>query len=212
MKKLVIVLAAAMLAAGTSANAQGLSGLLKSVTGSNNAANTVTSLVRAYTGVTDAVSLPGAWVYASPAVSLEGSGVVANVAGTTAASGIEEKMAEYLSKVGIKAGALSFVFNEDLTFTCTVKNVPLNGTWKTLNDGKSVQLQFGKTLKYLSMTGSLVSSAEGCDMLFEASKFLTFLKSALSAAGSASSTVGAMGSLASNYNGMKMGFSLSKKK
>ncbi|MCR5002808.1 MAG: DUF4923 family protein [Bacteroidales bacterium] len=211
MKKLVIVLAAAMFAAGTSANAQGLSSLLKSVTGSSTAANTVTSLVRAYTGVTDAVSLPGSWTYAAPAVSLEGSSTVANVAGTAAASQVEEKMNEYLSKVGIKAGAVSFVFNEDLSFTCTVKNVPLNGTWKTLNDGASVQLQFGKTMKYLSMTGALQSSAEGCDMLFEASKFLTFLKSALSAVGGSSSSVSTISSLASNYSGMKMGFSLSKK-
>ena len=116
------------------------------------------------------------------------------------------------AKVGITKGALGFTFNEDLSFVCTVKSIPVSGTWRMLEDGKTVQLQFGKNMKYLSLTGDLKNSAAGCEMLFEGKKLLGFVKTVLSYVGKQSGTAATVASLAENYNDMKIGFELSKVK
>ena len=119
-------------------------------------------------------------------------------------------MAGYLEKFGLKAGTVQFTFNEDLTFTCTVRGVPLSGTWRTLDDGKSVQLQFGRTLRYLSMTGALNKTLSGCEMLFDGSKFLAFAKNVMSVIGKTGDTAATISGLADSYDKMKIGFKLSK--
>lgn len=222
---LVFIASAVMMLSAVSANAQSLSTIFGAAKAAASSAvsqatgvsestasgifDAVSKAVYAYTGKTDAVSLPGSWSYLGSAIALEGEGTVSALAGTAVSSQIESKINETLTKFGFTAGSVSFVFNEDLTFTCTFRGVPLSGRWKTLNEGASVQLQFGQTMKYLSMTGSLTKTIEGCEMLFDATKFLTFLKTALSMAGQ-SSSVSALSSLANGYKGMKIGFELKK--
>jgi len=191
-------------------SAQGLGSLLGSLGNSSDILGTVSKVVYAYTGNTNAVSLPGNWTYTGSAISLGGDNALTNVAGTAVSSGIESKVDGYLQKVGLKAGVMKFTFNEDLSFTCTIMNVPITGTWRTLDDGKSVQLQFGKTMKFFSMTGSLENTPDGCKMLFNGKKFLSFIKTALAYVGKQNQTAGAISSLAGNYNNMKIGFSLKK--
>ena len=165
--------------AGVNASAQSLGNLLGGLTGGNTDAgsllNSVSNVIYAFTGNTQAVSLPGTWNYGGAAIALSGDNVVSNLAGSAVSSGVESKIDGYLSKIGIAPGAMTFTFNEDLTFVCTIKGIPINGTWRTLEDGNSVQLQFGKTLKFLNLTGSLKKTATGCEVLFQSSKFLTFL-------------------------------------
>ena len=209
MKKFLTVIAASMMLAGA-VSAQNLGGLLGSLGKSSDILGTVSKVVYAYTGNTNAVSLPGNWTYTGSAISLGGDNALSNVAGTAVSSGIEGKVDGYLQQVGLKAGVMKFTFNEDLTFTCTIMNVPITGTWKTLDDGKSVQLQFGKTLKFFNMTGALEGTPRGCKMLFNGKKFLSFVKTALAYVGKQNETAGAISSLAGNYNNMKIGFALKK--
>lgn len=194
-----------------SVQAQSLGNLVSSLAGSSNVANTVSNVIYAYTGNTQAVALPGSWTYTGPAVALGSDNVISNVAGAAASTSVESKISEYLEKVGITGGAVEFTFNEDLTFTCTIKNIPVSGTWRTISDGNKVQLQFGKQMKYLSMTGALSGTLTGCKMLFDGKKFLEFVKKAMTYVGKANTTAAAVSSLAGNYNNMQIGFSLAKK-
>lgn len=200
--------------AGVNASAQSLGSLLGGLTGGNTDAgsllNSVSNVIYAFTGNTQAVSLPGTWNYGGAAIALSGDNVVSNLAGSAVSSGVESKIDGYLSKIGIAPGAMTFTFNEDLTFVCTIKGIPINGTWRTLEDGNSVQLQFGKTLKFLNLTGSLKKTATGCEVLFQSSKFLTFLKTALNYVAKQSSTASTFASLTENYKDMKLGFKLNK--
>lgn len=200
--------------AGVNASAQSLGNLLGGLTGGNTDAgsllNSVSNVIYAFTGNTQAVSLPGTWNYGGAAIALSGDNVVSNLAGSAVSSGVESKIDGYLSKIGIAPGAMTFTFNEDLTFVCTIKGIPINGTWRTLEDGNSVQLQFGKTLKFLNLTGSLKKTATGCEVLFQSSKFLTFLKTALNYVAKQSSTASTFASLTENYKDMKLGFKLNK--
>ena len=211
MKKVYAIIAALSLFAGA-ASAQGLGGLLGALGGASGSdiLDTVSKVVYAYTGNTSAVDLTGNWTYTGSAIKLGSDNTLTNVAGTAVSTGMEQKVNEYLQKVGITSGSMKFTFNEDLTFTCTVKGVPVNGTWKTLDEGTRVQLQFGKTLKYLSMTGSLQKTATGCQMLFEGTKFLKFIKTILQYVGTQNASAGVIGSLAGNYSSMQIGCTLQK--
>ncbi len=211
MKRISIVLAAvAVMFASSTASAQKLSNLLKSVASSD----VVNTVVNTYVPGANSVSLPGSWSYTGAAVSLTSDNTLTNIAGSAVTSGVESKVDEYLQKIGIKSGSFSFTFNEDKTFTCKVFGINLSGTWQLKDDASKVQLQYGKLMKYLSMTGTLSRTTEGCEMLFDADKFLTFIKTALSYAGksssSTSSSTSGLSSLASSYKGMKLGYKLAK--
>lgn len=208
MKNLTILaIAAAMVCMPSVASAQKLSSILKKAASSD----VVNSVINSYVPGANSVSLPGSWTYTGAAVSLTGESVLSNVAGTAVTSGMEDKIDGYLQKIGIKSGSVSFTFNEDKTFTCTIFGLPLNGTWQINDDAKKVTLQYGKVMKYFSMTGTLTRTTEGCEMLFDADRFLSFIKTALSYAGKNSSTANTVSSLTNSYKGMKLGFKLSKK-
>ena len=208
MKKILAIAAAAMLFAGT-ASAQNLGGLLGGL-GSALGNSKLGDTVYGYTGNLNAVSLPGNWTYTGSAISFGGENILSNVAGAAASGTAEAKVDEYLQKIGITAGSMQFTFNEDLTFTCTVKGIPVNGTWQTYDDGKRVKLQFGKTLKFLNLDGSLTNTASGCQMLFNGKKFLAFAKAIMNVVAKQSATASALSSLAGNYNDMQIGVSLRK--
>lgn len=217
MKKIFAVCAASLMMT-VAVSAQGLGGLLGGLTGASSSnggglgdiLNTVTNVVYAFTGQTNTVSLPGNWTYNGAAIALSGDNALANIASTAASGSVESKMDEYLAKIGIKPGAIKFTFNEDLSFVCTVMNIPISGTWRTLEDGQKVQLQFGKVLTFLNMTGTLKPIAGGCEMLFESGKLMEFLKKALAYVAKQNSTASTFSKLADNYDNMQLGFKLAK--
>lgn len=218
MKKILTLLAATVLLAGA-ANAQSLGSILSGVASAASSAagssdsgllGTLSKVIYAYTGKTDAVSLPGSWTYTGPAIALGSDSALSNLAGTAVSSGMESKVEGYLQKVGITSGSIQFTFNEDLTFDCKMKGIPMNGTWRTSDDNSTITLQFGKTFKYLSMTGALKNTATGCEMLFEGTRFLNFIKTAMSIVGKQSATASAVSGLAGNYSNMQIGFKLKK--
>ena len=207
MKKInFIVLASAVMLMPVSASAQKLGSILKKAVSSD----VVNNVINTYVPGANSVSLPGTWTYTGAAVSVSGDNTISDIAGSAVTSGIEEKADSYLQKIGIRQGAVSFTFNEDKTFTSTIFGIPLGGTWQVNDDAKKVTLQYGKVMKYLSMTGTLTRTSDGCEILFDADRFLTFLKTALSYAGKSSSTASGISSLTDSYKGMKMGYKLAR--
>lgn len=207
MKRTLVTLAAAMLAAVSyNAQAQSLTDLLKG-TKVGDVVDAVTNVVGA---ATNTLSLPGTWIYKGAAVDLKSDNTLSNLAGTAVTSGVETKINNAFEKVGLKEGAVTFVFNDGMSFSCTIFGKTLNGTWKQNTDENKLTLQFGQTMKYLSMTGYYKTTTSGCEILFDANRFLSFLKSALSLVGKSSSTVGAISGISNNYDGMRLGFKLEK--
>lgn len=202
----IVIMAAVMVFMPVDASAQKLGNLLKKAASSD----VVNSVINTYVPGANAVSLPGSWSYTGAAVSLSGETAVSNIAGTAVTSGIENKIDGYLQKIGVKPGAVHFTFNEDKTFTSTFFGINLSGTWQINDEAKRVTLQYGKVMKYLSMTGTLTRTSEGCEILFDADRFLTFIKSALSFAGKGSTAASGLSSLTSSYKGMKLGYKLAK--
>ena len=202
MKKLISILALAAVVT-VSANAQsGLGGLLGNVL--SGVAGTVYSAP---------VSLNGTYSYNGVAVSATSSegGILSNLAGSAVTSGIESKADDYLAKVGIKPGAMTWTFNNtDNSFTLNVAGISIPGTYKVGDGEKTVTLTFGKTMPFLSMTGVLESSLTGARMVFTVDKAMAFFKKLAATVGQASSQVAGIAKLADGYDNVRLGFKLAK--
>lgn len=227
MKKLLSIVAIAV-AFSASASAQSLLGDLlggfgggstatttSGTTASSTAAATIGNIISGLAGTVYSaqVSLSGTYTYNGVAVSATSSegGVLANLAGTAVTSGIEAKADEYLAKIGVKPGAMTWTFNPDNnTFTLNALGVSIPGTYKVGEGEKTVTLTFGQTMQFLSMTGVLESNGNGAKMLFTVNKAMTFIKKLASLLGQSSSQVAGIAKLADGYDNYRIGFKLSK--
>ena len=134
MKKILSVLALAAVVT-VSANAQSTLGSILGNLGNGTLGNVLTNAAGAiYSGP---VSLNGTYSYNGIAVTATSSegGVLSNLAGSAVTSGIESKADEYLAKIGVKPGAMTWTFNaSDNTFTLNVGGISIPGTYK-VGDG-----------------------------------------------------------------------------
>ena len=206
MKKFLIlgVAACGLLAAPDVAYGQSLKDILNS--------SAVKDAVTAVTGGKKLTveNLSGTWTYTNPAIQLEGDNALKNVAASVASAEMEKKLKEYCAKVGIVEGVFNYTFNRDSTFTSVLKGRTLKGTYSVNTDEKTIELHYGKTgnFKMTTLTAHVVLSNDQLSLLFNADKLLDFLTK-LSAV-SKNTTLQAINKLASQYEGMLMGFELKK--
>ena len=208
MKKFFSVLALAAVVA-VSANAQSnLGGILGNL---GNLGNVLTNAAGAiYSGP---VSLNGTYSYNGIAVSVTSSegGIISNLAGSAVTSGIESKADEYLAKIGVKPGAMTWTFNNtDNTFTLNVGGISIPGKYKVGDGEKTVTLTFGKSFQFLDMPGTLESTMSGARMTFTSTKAMAFFKKLAGALSQSSSQIASIAKLADGYDNYRIGFKLSK--
>ncbi len=221
MKKVLCILA---LAATVSFSAQaqgGLGSVLGGIFGGGNSSeqssgnSTLGNILGGLAGTVFSapISLDGTYQYNGSAISVSSSSgnVLSDLAGSAVTSTIETKVDEYLAKVGIKPGAMTITFNrEDNSFTWNVLGLSLPGTYKVGDGEKTVTLTFGKTMKFLSMTGNLESSLNGARMVFPANKTVEFLKKVAAKLGAKNANVQSILKLSEGYDNYKVGFKLTK--
>ena len=208
MKKFFSVLALAAVVA-VSANAQSnLGGILGNL---GNLGNVLTNAAGAiYSGP---VSLNGTYSYNGIAVSVTSSegGIISNLAGSAVTSGIESKADEYLAKIGVKPGAMTWTFNStDNTFTLNVAGISIPGKYKVGDGEKTVTLTFGKSFQFLDMPGTLESTMSGARITFTSAKAMAFFKKLAGALSQSSSQLSSIAKLADGYDNYRIGFKLSK--
>lgn len=210
MKRIISIIAVTV-AIATSAQAQGLLGGLLGSTGNSTVDGLVNTLVN--TVYSAPISLDGTYIYAGSAITVTSSegGIVSNLAGTAVTSQLEAKVDEKLAKYGIAPGVATWIFNnDDNSFVLNIGTVSLPGTYKVGDGEKTVTLTFGKTMKYLSMTGTLESSSTGCKMLFTADKFLAFAKKYAAILGQKSTEISSITALLDSYDQCRIGWKLTK--
>ena len=190
--------------AGYTASAQSLQDLLNKVTGNE----TVKNIVENVTGTTLKVDITGTWTYSGTAVKFESDDLLKSTAASLAASQVEEKMDEYVAKVGIKPGTFSFTFNADSTFTAKVKGKSFKGTYTVSEDYKTMSLQFGKAIGLKPFNAAISATNSQLDLLFQADKLLELIGKLTSS--SSNSTLKTIGTIAGQYDGMKLGLELKK--
>lgn len=157
-------------------------------------------------------NIEGNWEFSGSAVKFTGDNVLMNAASELAAGKVENQLNEYLQKVGIRQGLFSYVFNADGTFTTTFSKMNFSGQYTFSQEEGTIELDYGKNekLKGVSLKTDVSVSLNSMQLLFNADKLLDFISKITSTVGD--SKIGALASLIDQYDGLKIGFELSRVK
>ena len=157
-------------------------------------------------------NIEGNWEFSGSAVKFTGDNVLMNAASELAAGKVEDQLNEYLQKVGIRQGLFSYVFNADGTFTTTFNKMNFSGQYTFSQEEGTIELDYGKNekLKGVSLKTDVSVSLNSMQLLFTADKLLDFISKISSTVGD--SKIGAQTSLIDQYDGLKIGFELSRVK
>ena len=200
-----LLIGAVIFLAGQTASAQSLKDILNKVKDNS----TVSDIVEKVTGIDISKGdIKGTWNYTGSAVKLESEDLMKSAAAGVAATQVEKKLDEYLAKAGLQGGAFSFTFNEDNTFTTTVKGKKFNGTYTFSDEEDSINLKYGKNLGSTGITATAQLNNTTLELLFQADKLLTLIEKLTAA--SSNTTLKTISTLAGQYDGMKIGLEMQK--
>ena len=144
------------------------------------------------------------WKYSKPGCAFTSENLLAKAGGEIAANKVEEKLSEYYSKFGFSGSNTYFTFNTDGTFTSKIDGKSWQGNYTF--DEKTHAIQLKGLL--LSMSGYATKTTNGISLLFDQKKLLNLIKTMGALKGS--STLSAIGTIANNYDGMRVGFEMTK--
>ncbi|MDU6450214.1 MAG: DUF4923 family protein [Prevotella sp.] len=144
------------------------------------------------------------WKYSKPGCAFTSENFLAQAGGEIAANKVEEKLSEYYSKFGFSSSNTYFTFKTDGTFAAKIDGKSWQGNYTF--DEKTHAIQMKGLI--LSMSGYATKTANGISLLFDQKKLLNFIKTIGSLKGN--STLSALGTIANNYDGMRVGFEMTK--
>ena len=131
------------------------------------------------------------WKYSKPGCAFTSENLLAKAGGEIAANKVEEKLGEYYSKFGFSGSNTYFTFKTDGTFAAKIDGKSWQGNYTF--DEKTHAIQMKGLL--LSMSGYATKTTNGISLLFDQKKLLT---------------LSAIGTIANNYDGMRVGFEMTK--
>ena len=184
----------AMFAILVNANAQDLKSIL-------------TGVAKAVVGdkATTSSSIIGTWKYVGPQCQFESENLLAKAGGEVAAKEVEEKMQTVYDRIGMSG--CEYTFNEDGTYSYTLKKRTMSGTY-TFNDKEKTITMKGKlgvkTVAHVTVTGNDMS------LVFNADKLMSVLKTITGTVSKVNSTAATINSVAGSYDGLMLGFDLKK--
>lgn len=144
------------------------------------------------------------WKYSKPGCAFTSENLLAQAGGEIAANKVEEKLSEYYSKFGFSSSNTYFTFKTDGTFAAKIDGKSWQGNYTF--DEKTHAIQMKGLL--LSMSGYATKTTNGISLLFDQKKLLNLIKTMGALKGS--STLSAIGTIANNYDGMRVGFEMTK--
>lgn len=144
------------------------------------------------------------WKYSKPGCAFISENLLAKAGGEIAANKVEEKLGEYYSKFGFSGSNTYFTFKTDGTFAAKIDGKSWQGNYTF--DEKTHAIQMKGLI--LSMSGYATKTANGISLLFDQKKLLNLIKTIGSLKGN--STLSALGTIANNYDGMRVGFEMTK--
>lgn len=203
MKKVIVILSALVLSA-TAANAQAwLDSFLKVAT------EKVGDVVAGSSAVSSAFDIKGNWKYQGVAIGATSDNVLTSVAATAGTGTIEKQCDQLLAKAGIKPGAATLSFNEDGSFLLQSGKLAIPGTWT--KEGTKLTINFAKIFT-LKLVGTVKQTTNGCNILFDADKFLNFIQKVLESVNKVANnaTLTSLQNTLANVKGLQLGFKLAK--
>ena len=184
----------AMFAILVNANAQDLKSIL-------------TGVAKAVVGdkATTSSSIIGTWKYVGPQCQFESENLLAKAGGEVAAKEVEENTQTGNDIIGMSG--CEYTFNEDGTYSYTLKKRTMSGTY-TFDDKEKTITMKGKlgvkTVAHVTVTGNDMS------LVFNADKLMSVLKTITGTVSKVNSTAATINSVAGSYDGLMLGFDLKK--
>lgn len=229
MKKKAFILAALMLLfAGTGvASAQSLSDILGKIgnaakqgqsSGSDNSGNksglggTLGNLIEGVFSSSNlsVEDLKGIWTASGPAVSFKADNFLQKAGGVAAAATIESKLEPYYKQYGLTGAVLEVADNGD--FSLKIKAITLKGTITKKEGADNGVFQFNfKALGKVSLgnvTTYVSKSVNSLDVMFDSTFLLKIMQAVSKISGN--STLKALNSILTSYEGLNVGFKMSK--
>lgn len=144
------------------------------------------------------------WKYSKPGCAFTSENLLAKAGGEIAASKVEEKLSTYYNKFGFSSSNTQFTFTTDGNFSAQIDGKPWQGSYTF--DEKTHAIHLKGLL--LSASGYATKTTNGISLLFDQKKLLNLIKMLSTFKGS--STLSAVGSIANSYDGMRVGFEMTK--
>lgn len=144
------------------------------------------------------------WKYSKPGCAFTSENLLAKAGGEIAANKVEEKLSTYYKKFGFNSSNTQFTFTTDGNFSAQIDGKPWQGTYTF--DEKTHAIHLKGLL--LSASGYATKTTNGISLLFDQKKLLNLIK--MLSAFKGSSTLSAVGSIANSYDGMRVGFEMTK--
>ena len=148
-------------------------------------------------------ALIGTWNYSQPGVHLSSKDALSDLAAAAATSTIQSKMKPYYEKVGIKPGACKFTFGDDGSFSVTIGQKNIAGTYTFNAETKALALKLNSGF---SVTAYAYMNGQNLQLVFPMDNLLKVMTSL----GSLSDTLAGITSLLNKYDSLKIGFEFSK--
>ncbi|MDE5807246.1 MAG: DUF4923 family protein [Muribaculaceae bacterium] len=152
--------------------------------------------------------LAGTWKSSRPAVSFQGDNFLKKAGGVAAAAAIESKLEPYFNQYGLK-GAVLTVDNAG-KFTLAVKNIKLQGTVTETGEKGVFNFNFqafGK-IKLGAVKTYVQKTSSSMDVMFDATKMMSLVSTVAKVTNV--STLNALSSILNSYDGLCVGFKMSK--
>lgn len=147
--------------------------------------------------------LVGTWIYAQPGCAFTSQSALVNAGGATAANQVKQKLSSTFKSLGFASNNTGFAFDQNGNFEGVLKGASFNGTYTY--DPSSGKLNLKTSGGVIPMF--VTRDGNGMALTMEP-KMLTSVLQALNATGGNS----IINSLATQYNGLRMGFDLAKYK
>lgn len=144
------------------------------------------------------------WKYSKPGCAFTSENLLAKAGGEIAASKVEEKLSTYYNKFGFNSSNTQFTFTTGGNFSAQIDGKPWQGSYTF--DEKTHAIHLKGLL--LSASGYATKTTNGISLLFDQKKLLNLIKMLSTFKGS--STLSAVGTIANNYDGMRVGFEMTK--
>lgn len=144
------------------------------------------------------------WKYSKPGCAFTSENLLAKAGGEIAASKVEEKLSTYYNKFGFSSSNTQFTFTTDGNFSAQIDGKPWQGSYTF--DEKTHAIHLKGLL--LSASGYATKTTNGISLLFDQKKLLNLIK--MLSAFKGSSTLSAVGTIANSYDGMRVGFEMTK--
>jgi hypothetical protein len=176
-------------------------------TNTGNAVNTVLQSVLGMTGTkVSKQSLIGTWKYSQPGCAFTSEKLLAQAGGEIVASNVKTKLQPTYQKVGINASNTQVTFNQDGTFSAKIAGKAWSGTYKY--DENTCKITMSGLLLNVNCYAKL--NTNGIGLLFEGKKLLTMMQTMSALAGGQNGTLNTIGDIASSYDGLRVGFDMTK--